>query len=69
MVIFGCNALASLGIALVRGKIWIYFGGSTTKIDPYILSTKEISKDPSVIVAVQMKVKVQSHFEIEGDYS
>jgi hypothetical protein len=57
----------------LRGReenIWGYFYGGTIKIPPYIsLTTTEISKDPSVIVAVQMKVKVQSHFEIEGDYS
>jgi hypothetical protein len=29
------------------GKIWGYFGGGTTKIPPYILSTTEIPKDPS----------------------
>ncbi len=29
----------------------------------------KITLTNSVIVAVQMKVKVQSHFEIEGDYS
>ena len=70
MVIFGCNALVSLGIAGVREIYGGYFDVSTIKIPPYILlSTTEISKDPSVIVAVQMKVKVQSHFEIEGDYS
>jgi hypothetical protein len=29
-----------------QGKMWGYFGGGTTKIPPYILSTTEIPNDP-----------------------
>jgi len=32
-----------------QGKIWGYFGGFTTKIPPYSLSTTEIPKDPLIL--------------------
>jgi len=45
----------SLGIAEVRGKIWGYFGGGTTKIPPYILSTTEIPNDPLLVFVVVVR--------------
>jgi len=36
-----------LGIAGGKGKIWVCFGGRTTKTHPYTLPFTEISKDPN----------------------